>query len=81
MHFMARVHKIFEVKIRIHIHNNNNINRRYRNLKRNNSRRLFITIVIVHLLNPPHRAVEHVNTGYEEHTTRTRLSHFFQWMM
>ena len=81
-HFMARVHKIFEVKIRTHIlnnnnNNNNNINRRYRNITWNNSRRLFITIAIVHLFNPLHRAADHVNTGYEEHTTRTRGSHFF----
>ena len=94
MHFIARVHKIFEVKIRILIHNNNNNNDDDNddddddddddNNNNNNGiiqGDFFVTIVIVHLLNPPHRAGEHVNTGYEEHTIRTRVSHFFTWTM
>jgi hypothetical protein len=38
----------------------------------NISRRLIITTVVLHLLNPPHRTIERLNTGYEKHKTKKK---------
>ena len=40
----------------------------------NISRRLIITTAILHLLVPVTEQLNRLNTGYEEHTTKTKIS-------
>ena len=54
-----------------------NRNRRFRNTTWNISRRLIITTVILHYLNPLTQQLNKLNTGREEHKTKTEVTHSF----
>jgi len=52
-----------------------NRNRRFRNTTWNISRRLIITTVILHYLNPLTQQLNKLNTGHEEHKTKREVTH------
>jgi len=60
--------------MRLHTEGKLKRHRIYRNIACNISTRLIITTAVLRQLNPTHRAVEQLNTGYEDHTTKTKVS-------